>query len=165
MTYPLIIAFAYTACNNEAGTSRIFVVDIPTKAVPLALCFMRFVMSQSVMAGVLRECHKPSVLLLLLKLTCIQLPPAFSQLICTSSSQLCILVMVVGPVSLRRLTSCITSLRAIRGLQAAVVMERHTLQPQHLVLALVATFFHLHGGIVGLAVCLEASNARKWNRN
>ncbi|KFY05151.1 hypothetical protein O988_00224 [Pseudogymnoascus sp. VKM F-3808] len=43
LTSALFTAFAYTATQDEGGQTRIFILDIPTRSVPLALCFMTFV--------------------------------------------------------------------------------------------------------------------------
>ncbi|KFY21564.1 hypothetical protein V493_07301 [Pseudogymnoascus sp. VKM F-4281 (FW-2241)] len=50
LTSALYTAFAYTATQDEGGMTRIFILDIPTRAVPLALCFMTFIGTQSVQA-------------------------------------------------------------------------------------------------------------------
>jgi len=60
LTSALITAFAYTACQDEGGTTRIFILDIPTRAVPLALCFMTFVSTQSVHAALVQATGIPA---------------------------------------------------------------------------------------------------------
>ncbi|KFY09226.1 hypothetical protein V491_08311 [Pseudogymnoascus sp. VKM F-3775] len=47
LTAALYTAFAYTATQDEGGQTRIFILDIPTRALPLALCFMTFVSTGS----------------------------------------------------------------------------------------------------------------------
>ncbi|KFY89721.1 hypothetical protein V500_05535 [Pseudogymnoascus sp. VKM F-4518 (FW-2643)] len=47
LTSALYTAFAYTATQDEGGQTRIFILDIPTRALPLALCFMTFVSTGS----------------------------------------------------------------------------------------------------------------------
>lgn len=54
MTSALYTAFAYTATQDEGGMTRIFILDIPTRAVPLALCFMTFIGTQSVHAALVQ---------------------------------------------------------------------------------------------------------------
>lgn len=47
LTAALYTAFAYTATQYEGGQTRIFILDIPTRALPLALCLMTFVSTGS----------------------------------------------------------------------------------------------------------------------
>ncbi|KFY45276.1 hypothetical protein V494_01031 [Pseudogymnoascus sp. VKM F-4513 (FW-928)] len=54
LTSALCTAFAYTATQDEGGTTRIFILDIPTRAVPLAMCFMTFVSEQSMHAAMVQ---------------------------------------------------------------------------------------------------------------
>lgn len=60
MTSALITAFAYTACQDDGGTTRVFILDIPTRAVPLALCFMTFVSEQNVHAALVQATGIPA---------------------------------------------------------------------------------------------------------
>lgn len=54
LTSSLLTAFAYTATQDEGGKTRIFILDIPTRAVPLMLCFMTFIMTQSTHAALVQ---------------------------------------------------------------------------------------------------------------
>lgn len=54
MTSSLIAAFAYTATQDEGGNTRIFILDIPTRAVPLMMCFMTFFMTHSTHAAMVQ---------------------------------------------------------------------------------------------------------------